>query len=273
MSSKLLLINVLIIIIFSFVAAIIFIKTRRIYMIFKSEKYSVQSIKTLDRPSKRAFIPCLLSTISKPTFSFHKKANPIWTLGYCLYHIAIITLVTGYTFSFAIILFRYFNGETIPSFVSQTTGSDMSPLNILVIIFGNAEHSQAHFLFGKYAQLFINATWFDIACAICGNTLLLFTVFAKRMGRISRNIDFSQGLIKISGTSSNQHIVIRVVIFCIIWTEVFARFGFSENFVFAHTFFGVVLFAFLPLLYINHILFFPFSIILNTRKRQIGMLV
>jgi hypothetical protein len=204
-----------------------------------------------------------------PVTRFHHKANPSWTRGYLLYHIAIITKVIGYSLAALILLIRIVLGHPVPDVGTHAAASyNYEPANLLAIIFGNGEHLQAAYLFGPFAPAFIGITWVAVVFAVAGNMHLLITAIRRRSAAVIAGIDPATRDIRTSGRLMWDRVAVRLVIFTIIWTELLARLEAIEGIVFVHAFLGLVLLTLLPFTYLLHMIYNVLAAWYAVRRRM-----
>jgi nitrate reductase gamma subunit len=204
-----------------------------------------------------------------PVTHFSGRANKPWARGYLLYHIAIITEVIGYSMAGLIVLFHVAMRNPVPDVASHAAESyNYSPANLLAIIFGNGEHLQSTFLFGNFAQLFVTVTWVAVLCAVAGNLHLLYTAIRKRNGAVLAGIDDASSEMRTRGWLMWDRVVVRLMIFTIIWTELLARLHVVEGIVFVHAFLGLMLMTLLPFTYLFHIVYNFLAVFYAVRRRR-----
>jgi hypothetical protein len=203
-----------------------------------------------------------------PVTHFSRRANKTWARGYLLYHIAIITKVVGYSMAGLIVLFHVALRNPVPDVAAHTAESyNYSAANLLALIFGNGEHLQSTFLFGELAPLFVGITWVAVLCAVAGNMHLLITAIRKRSGAVLTGIDDASREMRTRGWMMWDRVVVRLLIFCIIWTELFARLHVFEGIVFVHAFLGLLLMTMLPFTYLFHIIYNFLAVFYAVRRR------
>jgi nitrate reductase gamma subunit len=204
-----------------------------------------------------------------PVTRFHHKANPTWTRGYLIYHIAIVTKVFGYSLAALILLVRMVLGHHVPDVGTHAAASyNYEPANLLAIVFGNGEHLQAAYLFGPFAPAFITITWIAVICAVIGNMHLLITAIRRRNAAVIASLDPAARDIRTSGRMMWDRVAVRLVIFTIIWTELLARLEVVEGIVFVHAFLGLVLLMLLPFTYLFHMIYNVLAAWYAVRRRM-----
>ncbi len=218
------------------------------------------------------FFTSLRHAVYTPMQRFHMKTNCVWTVGYAVYHMALVLLLLGYAVSALIVLAKIGLRMPVPDVaMGGVSAQSLSVANVLAIVFGNAEHFQSHFLFGPYASWFLNITWVEVGCAALGNACLLVTLLSKRSGAVRGDMDEPSRGVRIAGGFSWQHLVVRLLIFLIIWLEIFGRMGVSPSVVYYHAFAGVTLLLLLPFVYLRHIAFVPVALYQALVKRRAGL--
>ena len=206
--------------------------------------------------------------VAGPVTHFHRKANRTWSRGYLLYHIAIITEVTGYTISAFILLSRMAAGQSVPDVsTGAAASSNVAPSNLLAIVFGNGEHLQADFLFGGFAPYFIALTWVAVCFAVVGNLHLLYTLLRRRNGAVLADIDDAARGVRLRGRRTWDRLVVRFLIFTIIWTELLARLDAVPGIVYLHAALGLALFTLFPFTYLFHMVYNFFAVYYAARRR------
>ena len=226
----------------------------------------------LDFPAATRKRLALRDIVYNPFRKFHFKANRIWAMGYCLYHIGVVMLVTGYAVSALIIFIKYMGNVPIPDVTTgYQTANSLTAANILALVFGNGEHIQAQFLFGKFGQLFIAVSWIDIIFAFCGNQLLLYTTFRKKSGAVQGPIDQVVAGIRIKGGASLQHLMVRLTIFFIIISEILARLHLMDGIIYYHALAAMTLILFFCFTYLLHIAYAPLALYMAYQKRRYGV--
>ncbi|WP_129626672.1 hypothetical protein [Candidatus Oscillochloris fontis] len=194
--------------------------------------------------------------LAGPVQRFHKPANRVWSRGYMLYHIAIITEVTGYSLSALILFVRMAMGQPVPNIAHHTAQSfNYAPSNLLAIVFGNGESLASQFLFGSFAPIFVNVTWVAVGFAVVGNLHLVYTLLTRRNSAVLADIDAASKGVRIKGRITWDRLAVRLLIFSIIWTELFARLELINGIVFVHAALGLALFTLFPFTYLFHMVF------------------
>lgn len=225
----------------------------------------------VDGPPVMGLFAALKAVLINPVTHFYAKANKTWSRGYMLYHFAIVTEVIGYSLSALILLARIVAGQGVPDVGHHLAQSqNYSLANLLAIIFGNGEQLQAHYLFGDFAPLFVGITWIAVACAVSGNLHLMYTLLRGRNGAIVSDIDTAARGIRAKGRLTWDRLLVRSLIFCIIWTELLARLNLVHGVVFVHAALGLTLFTLFPFTYLFHIIYNFLAIFYATRRRMIG---
>lgn len=224
-------------------------------------------------PPRLAFGEALRSVLIDPINHFYRPANPGWARGYLFYHLAIVTEVLGYTVSALLVLAALLMGRAVPDVALHLHESaNYSPANLLALIFGNGEPLQAAFLFGRLAPFFIGFTWVAVVLAVIGNLNLLLTLLRRRNAAIVGDIDPAARGIRIKGRLPWDRVLVRSLIFCIIWTELLARLQLVDGVVFVHGALGLVLFSLLPFTYLFHMVYALLAVSFATRRRMLRTL-
>lgn len=226
-----------------------------------------------EAPPRLGALAALKAVLVDPVTHFYMKGNRTWGRGYVLYHMAIVTEVTGYSLAALILLPRIIMGQAVPDVGLHLEQSwNYSPANLLAIIFGNGEHLQAQFLFGSFAPLFIGVTWVAVTFAVLGNLHLLITLLRKRNGAVISDLDPAAQGIRLKGRLTWDRLVVRLLIFSIIWTELLARLEVVPGIVFVHAALGLTLFTLFPFTYLFHIVYNFLAVFYATRRRMVRSL-
>jgi len=208
--------------------------------------------------------------LTGPVTHFHRKANRTWTRGYLLYHIAIITEVTGYTLSALVLFARIAAGQPVPDVAAQTEQSaNYHPANLLAVVFGNGESLQADYLFGGFGPYFIVITWIAVGFAVVGNLHLLYTLLRRRNSAVLSDIDKAAKGVRIKGRLTWDRLAVRLLIFTIIWTELLARLEVVPGIVFVHAALGMALFTLFPFTYLFHMVYNFVALYYSSRRRAL----
>ena len=211
-----------------------------------------------------------MDVVTGPVTHFHRKANRTWSRGFVLYHIAIITEVTGYTLSALILLTRIAIGQPVPDIALHAEQSvNYDPANLLAIVFGNGESLSANFLFGGFGPYFIAITWVAVGFAVLGNLYLLYTLLRRRNAAVLGDIDKASEGVRIKGRLTWDRLTVRLLIFTIIWTELLARLDAVPGIVFVHAALGLALFTLFPFTYLFHVVYNFIALYYSARRRAI----
>jgi hypothetical protein len=208
--------------------------------------------------------------LTGPVTHFHGKANRTWSRGYALYHVAIITEVTGYTISALILVVRILMGQPVPDIGRHVVQSfNYAPANLLAIVFGNGEDLAAQMLFGSFAPVFVGITWVAVGFAVVGNLHLVYTLLRRRNGAVVADIDAAAKDVRVPGRLTWDRLTVRLLIFTIIWTELLARLAVLPGIVFVHAALGTALFTLFPFTYLFHMVFNFVALYYSARRRAI----
>ena len=220
-------------------------------------------------PRRLGFFEALHAVQIGPYRHFYRRANPTWGRGYLFYHVAIITEVIGYTLSAIIVFAHILLGRPVPDVAHHLEGSfNYTPANLLAIIFGNGEPLQAHFLFGDFAPYFVGITWIAVGFAVVGNLHLMITLLRKRSGAVVADIDPPAHGLRTPGRLPWDRLLVRTIIFCIIWTELFARLHLFPGVVYVHALLGMTLFTLLPFTYLFHMVYNFLAVYYAVQRRM-----
>jgi hypothetical protein len=220
-------------------------------------------------PQNMGVLEALRAVIVGPIKNFYSGADRTWNRGYMFYHIAIITEVIGYSLAALILFINILMGHPVPDVAAHTAAStNYAPANLLAIVFGNGEYLQAQFLFGNLANLFIGVTWIAVLCAVAGNLHMMYTALLGRNGAIRGDIDQAARGFRVKGRFRWDRLVVRGLIFTIIWTELLARLHVVEGIVFVHALLALTLMTLLPFTYLFHMPYNFLAIFYATRRRM-----
>lgn len=211
---------------------------------------------TLDSPPIISLGSAYRRVLTGPIQNFARKANRLWTIGYICYHIGIITIMTGYGVSMLILAERVMQGGAVPDVATGLTAThSYSFTNLMAIVFGNAEPLQSAYLFGPYAGAFTAITWVAVIAALIGNSMLLLNHLLKRSGAVTKGMDKATEHIRTKGFHNKTNLLITLLVFAIVWSEVLARLHVAEGIVYVHSLLGLTLLAAFPFTVLNHILY------------------
>ncbi len=227
------------------------------------------AINLLDAPPKLGWLAAAWDVLSFPVTRFNVRANPVLVWGVVFYHMGIITIITGYALSTLLVCGYLAFGLPIPDVSTGIPVSyNISYSNVFAIIFGNGEPLQSMFLFGPLAGAFRLVTWLAVLSALFGNSLILITHILGRGGAIVGDIDKAAKKIRIKGMFTASHLVITLVVYTIIWTEILSRIDAVHGIVYLHSVIGVTLILMMPYTYLFHMMYFPVSIFYAARRRR-----
>jgi hypothetical protein len=220
-------------------------------------------------PRRLGFFKALHAVLLGPYRHFYRRSNPTWGRGYLYYHVAITTEVIGYTISAFIVFAHILFGRSVPDVALHVEESfNYTPANILALIFGNGESLQSHFLFGDFAPYFVGITWIAVGFAVIGNVHLMITLLRKRSGAVVADIDHASRGIRTPGRLPWDRLLVRTIIFCIIWTELFARLHLFPGVVYVHALLGMTLFTLLPFTYLFHMVYNFLAVYYAVQRRM-----
>lgn len=220
-------------------------------------------------PPRLGFWQSLTAVLFGPYQHFYRRANPVWGRGYLAYHVAIITEVIGYSISALIVFANILLGRPIPDVSLHLEHSfNYTPANLLAIIFGNGEELQSRFLFGDFAPYFVGITWVAVIFAVIGNLHLMMVLLRRWSGAVVNDSDPPAHRIRTPGRRPFDRVLIRTIIFCIIWTELLARLQLVPGIVYVHSLLGLALFTLLPFTYLFHMVYNFLAVFYATRRRM-----
>jgi hypothetical protein len=220
-------------------------------------------------PPRLGAIESLQAVLFDPINHFYRRANRTWSRGYVFYHLAIVTEVIGYSISALIVLTHVLAGSTVPDVALHRHEShNYSPANLLALVFGNGEALQGQFLFGSLAPLFAGFTWVAVGFAVVGNLHLLVTLLRRRSAAVLSDLDPAARGVRVAGRLPWDRLLVRSLIFCIIWTELFARLELVPDVVFVHAALGLALFTLFPFTYLFHMVYAMVAVFFATRRRM-----
>lgn len=213
-------------------AASLALRTRR-YLWYLRRWPAAADPEVLDRRELRSGSHTFLTYWLAPLRHFHRRERPLWALGYCCYHLAIVTLGCCYGMA-ALLCIRRGGVPDVPTFLRT--------------VIGFAEPANARHLFGTAAGWVTAVTWGDVLLAATGNTLLWFR-----------------------GRLSPQKLLVRGLITTIIWSEILGRLHPGSPLLDLHILCVAALATLLPWLYIDHVAFLPFVLAAGFHKRRRGL--
>lgn len=215
-------------------------------------------VTAIDKPAHQPLLKTVGVFFHRPYKEFHRKTRSLWSIGYMLYHFGVVFVLLGYIISAFLLASKLLNPDLIPVVCLDCSPvSSLEPVNMLSVIFGNAEPQSAQFLFGNYARLFITLSWFEVIIAALGNLLLIGNVLFPLWKRQVKQKFY-------------QRIVIRSLIGLIIWSEIAGRLFHMPEILQIHIILGLILLLVLPVFYVNHIVLFPFTMLTNLRRLRHG---
>lgn len=221
----------------------------------------------LDAPPKLDWLAAIWNVLSFPVTRFNVRANPVLVWGVVLYHVGVITIIAGYALSTLLVCGYLALGLPIPDVSTGISVSyNISYSNVLAVIFGNGEPLQSAFLFGPLAGAFKLLTWLAVISALCGNSLILITHILGRGGAIVGDIDRAAKKIRIKGMFTVSHVLITLVVYTIIWTEILSRIDAVHGIVYLHSVIGITLILMMPYTYLFHMVYFPVSMYYSARR-------
>lgn len=222
-------------------------------------------------PDHMTFLGGVKSVLFDPAKHFYHKANPTWNRGYMLYHIAIITKSAGYGLAAVILFFHIVLGNPIPDVAQHTAASfNYAPANLAALVFGSGEALQAHFLFGPLGSAFMFITGVALVFAVIGNLHMVYTTLRNRgASAILRDIDTAARNVRTNGFPKWDRMVVRLVIFTIIYTDIVARLHLVDGAVFFHAFLGSTLLLLFPFTYLFHMVYNVLALFYSARKRMV----
>lgn len=227
---------------------------RTFYLIATKSGIGGRTKNAVDNPEFRGSAFTVINRAAK----FSKNSNPLYTWGLILYHIDIITLSIAYAVTTVRMIMSSMANEGILDVASGTIGNNYSMSNILAIIFGSGEPLQAEFLYGSYASLYMNFTWVLIVFAVIGNLMVIISrITQKGGGSVVSDIDPTAKGVRVAGINNKSHLLVSLIIFGIIWSEIIARLHLMENAVYYHAFLGVTVLLLVPFTYLIHTVYIP----------------
>jgi len=213
-------------------------------------------------------------TVINRAAKFTRNSNPLYYWGLILYHIDIITLSLAYAVTTARMIIATHNDHGILDVATGTIGKNYSLSNILAIIFGSGEPLQADFLYGTYASVYMNITWVLIVFAVIGNLMIIISRISQNGGgSVVSDIDATAKGVRVDGINNKSHLLVSLIIFAIIWSEIVARLHLVENAVYYHSFLGVTVLLLVPFTYLIHTVYIPVYLYYAARRykyRYIG---
>jgi hypothetical protein len=219
----------------------------------------------------RASLSALGDVMFRPWRHFSLRANPVWTIGCAVYHVAIATVLATYAVSLCLLVVRFASGTPVPDALSGVcTPSALRPSNLLGLIFANTEPVPARFLFGRVDSAVIAATSVDVGLAELGNLCLLATLLLGRMGAVLHDLDPAARSVRLAGRRSLERGLVRSVIFLIIQSEIITRLHIWPAALYGHVFLGATLLAIAPYCYVAHVFYAPLVLAHAWQRRRTG---
>lgn len=221
-------------------------------------------------PNELDAVSAVKSVLFDPVKHFYNKVNPTWNKGYMLYHVAIITKAATYGIAAVILFFHILLGTTVPDVAAHAEQShNYAPGNLAAIVFGSSESLQANFLFGPLSGLVMTITGIALLFAVVGNLFMVYSTVKKRgAAAILHDIDAATKGIRSNGILKQDRMVVRSVIFLIIYTDIIARLHLIDGAVFFHTFLGATLLLIFPFTYLFHMVYNLLALYYSTRRRM-----
>lgn len=232
--------------------------------------FSGRSKNEIDSPERESPLRALVRVLYKP-MTFSSGANASWTAGYALYHVGIITIFAGYSLAAALLGVNILLGNPVPNMTTGEFTQQLSLVNLLAIVFGNAESPAREFLFGPAAPVFLGVTWVAVISAFLGNVALFGNAFRNK-GAIVGDIHEAARGFRTSGRFSLEHVLITGLVFGIVITELLARLASSvpaipHNMLYYHLLLAMAIVVLTPFTFLKHIVFFPITLYYATRRR------
>ncbi len=220
-------------------------------------------------PKQKGLIWGIRSVLFDPIRDFYKKANPTWSRGYMLYHIAIVTKSISYGLATVIVLFHIAMNNPIPDVGTHAEASfNYAPGNVAAIIFGCGEDLQAHFLFGPFANAVIYITATALVFAVVGNLHMVYTTLRNRgAAAILHDIDQAARNVRSQGFPKWDRFVVRAVIFTIIYIDIISRLHLFDGAIFIHAALGATLLLLFPFTYLFHMVYNVLALFYSARRR------
>jgi hypothetical protein len=187
-----------------------------------------------------------------------------------LYHIAIVTKASGYGLAAVILFFHIIMGNAIPDVATHAeTSLNYSPSNLAALVFGSGEPLQAHFLFGAFGDAFMAITGVALIFAVVGNLHMVYTTLRNRgASAILHDIDQAAKDVRSNGFPKWDRVLVRVIIFTIIYTDIVARLHLVDGAVFLHAFLGATLLLIFPFTYLFHMIYNVLALFYSSRRRM-----
>jgi hypothetical protein len=220
-------------------------------------------------PDKISYTEGLKAVLFDPITHFYRKANPSWNRGYMLYHIAIVTKATGYALAAVILFYNILMGNMVPDVAAHTEASlNYAPANLAALVFGSGEPLQAHYLFGGLGDAFMAITGVALIFAVVGNLHMVYTTLRNRgASAILHDIDQAAKDVRSNGFPKWDRVLVRVIIFTIIYTDIAARLHLVDGAVFFHAFLGASLLLIFPFTYLFHMIYNVLALFYSSRRR------
>lgn len=238
--------------------------------VLRGGTFSGRSKNEIDTPQRESPLRALGRVLYKP-MTFSSGANASWTAGYALYHVGIITIFAGYTLAAVLLGANLLLGNQIPNMATGEFTQQLSLVNLLAIVFGNAESPAREFLFGPTAPVFLAVTWAAVVSAFLGNVALVGNAFRNK-GAIVGDVHEAARGFRTSGRFSLEHVLITGLVFGIVITELLARLASTvpaipHNMLYYHLLLAMTIVVLTPFTFLKHIVFFPITLYYATKRR------
>lgn len=227
---------------------------RTIFLVMTKSGVGGRTKNAIDNPEYRGSAFTVIQSAAK----FSTKSNKLYTYGLIFYHIDIIILSLAYALTAFRMIVAAINDHGILDVTTGVIGNNYSMSNILAIVFGSGEPLQATFLYGDFASIYMNFTWGLIILAVVGNLMIIMSrIFQNGGGSVVSDIDPAATGVRVDGINNKSHLIISLIIFGIIWSEILARLHVYENAVYYHAFLGVTILMLVPFTYLIHTVYIP----------------
>lgn len=222
-------------------------------------------------PQPMGLFDAVKTVLYDPVKHFYRRANPTWSRGYMLYHIAIVIKAAGYGVAAVFLVFHIAMNNPVPDIATHTEASyNYAPGNLAAIVFGSGEPLQAHFLFGEVLGTgFVYLTAAALVLAVVGNLHMLYTVLRNRgASAIIHDIDQAARGIRSQGTPKWDRVAVRLIIFAIIWADILARLHIADWMIYFHSALGMTMLLMFPFTYLFHMIYNVIALAYSTRRRM-----
>lgn len=222
-----------------FLAGIIYRFTRYAYLFVTRKRSILISSHPLDPPQNHSFIKAVGLVLSSFYSSFANRFNPLWAGGVLCYHIGAL---------------------------GHLVLDSPNTVNLLMFVLGYHQIKQS---LSPVNNFLMTLSWTFIILAFVGSGIILMTYIMRRNGGTCSILgDVSKDIGSKKANPNLAHLLISILVFLIVITEILSRFEIIDYVLLYHAFFELTLFMIIPYTYLFHILTGFVSLIYAARRRQ-----